>query len=194
MAIDSSQIPPELLAQLRGDLVPLFVAAITFTVGAAAIALAVARRPRDRTLLSFGVTGGLYGVRLLLSVSAAGALLGIGEAPRGLGVAAISYCILVPFVDFLSRLAPVRWRTALRRLAAVDLACAAAGLAILAWRRDPGILDPFFSWLSLLNVALMLLALLRPGETPSWELRRLRTAFSIVAFFVLCENLRGFGS
>src|SRR5258708_7165851 len=187
------QIPPELLAQLRGDLMPLFVAAIMLTVGAASVTLAVARRPRDRALLSFGVTGGLYGIRLLLALHSAGLLFGIGAATRRLWSAAISYCILVPFLDFLSRLAPARWRTALRRLVAVDLACALAGLAFLAWRRDPLALSSFFSWLTLLNVALVLLALLRPGEPPSWELRRLRAAFGIVAFFILCENLRTFG-
>jgi sigma-B regulation protein RsbU (phosphoserine phosphatase) len=187
------QIPPELLAQLQGDLLPLFVAAIMLTVGAAAVTLAVARRPRDRALLSFGVTTGLYGTRLLLSLNSAGVLFGIDAAPRRLCIVAISYCILVPFIDFLSRLAPARWHTALRRLVAVDLACALAGLAFLAWRRDPGALSSFFVWLSLLNLALVLLALLRPGEPPSWELRRLRAAFGIVAFFVLGENLRGFG-
>jgi sigma-B regulation protein RsbU (phosphoserine phosphatase) len=192
MAI-SSQIPPQLLAQLRGDLLPLFVAVITLAVGAASVALAVARRPRHRVLLSFGVTGALYGSRLLLSLNSAGVLFGIDEASGRLWFAAISYCILVPFVDFLSQLAPARWRTTLRRLVAVDLACALAGLAFLAWRRDPGALRSWFSWLAVLNVALVLLALLRPGETPSWELRRLRAAFRIVAFFVLCENLRGFG-
>jgi sigma-B regulation protein RsbU (phosphoserine phosphatase) len=186
-------IPPELLAQLRGDLVPLFVAAITLTAGAVSVILAVARRPWDRALLSFGVTGGLYGIRLLFSLHTAGVLFGMDEAPRRLGVAAISYCILVPFLDFLSRLAPARWRTTLRRLVAVDLVCALAGLAFLAWRRDPWALNAFFSWLSLLNVALVLLALLRPGAPPSWELRRLRAAFRIVAFFILCENLRAFG-
>src|SRR5258708_2815054 len=128
------QIPPELLAQLRGDLMPLFVAAIMLTVGAASVTLAVARRPRDRALLSFGVTGGLYGIRLLLALHSAGLLFGIGAATRRLWSAAISYCILVPFFDFLSRLAPARWRTALRRLVLVDLACALAGLAFLAWR------------------------------------------------------------
>ena len=186
-------IPPELLAQLRGDLLPLFVAAITLTVGTAAIALAVARRPRDRALLSFGVTAELYGVRLLLSLRTAGVLFGIADVPRQLAIEAIGYCILVPFVDFLSRLAPARWRTALRRLVAVDLACAVAGLALLAWRPDAVAQNRFFSWLTLLNVGMVLLALLRPGEPPSWELRRLRTAFRFVAFFVLCENLRGFG-
>ena len=192
MAI-ASQIPPEIVAQLRGDLVPLFVAAITLSLGAVSVTLAVARRPWDRGLLSFGVTGGLYGIRLLLSLRSAGVLYGIDERPRRLVVAAISYCILVPFLDFLSRLAPARWRTTLRRLVAVDLACALAGLAFLAWRRDPGALSAFFSSLSLLNVAMVLLALLRPGEPPSWELRRLRAAFRIVAFFILCENLRAFG-
>ena len=186
-------IPPELLAQLRGDLVPLFVAAIMLTVGAASVALAVARRPRDRALLSFGVTAGLYGTRLLLDLHSAGLLFGIDQGPRRLGFAAISYCILVPFLDFLSRLAPARWHTTLRRLVAVDLACALAGLAFLAWRRDPVTLSPFFSGLALLNVGLVLLALLRPGEPPSWELRRLRAVFRIVAFFILCENLRAFG-
>src|SRR5258708_15842223 len=92
----SPSIPPELLAQLRGDLVPLFVAAITLTVGAACIAVAVARRPRDPALLSFGVTAELYGIRLLLTLRSAGALFGIDAAPRRLAVAAISYCILVP--------------------------------------------------------------------------------------------------
>ncbi|HLX06872.1 MAG TPA: PP2C family protein-serine/threonine phosphatase [Thermoanaerobaculia bacterium] len=192
MAI-APQIPPELLAQLRGDLVPLFVAAITLTLGAASVALAVARRPADRTLLPFGVTAALYGIRLVLSLHSAGVLFGIGERPLRLWIAAISYCILVPFLDFLSRLAPARWRTTLRRLVAVDLACALAGLGFLAWRRDPGALSSFFSWLSLANVALVLLALMRPGEPPSWELRRLRAGFRIVAFFVLCENLRAFG-
>jgi len=186
-------IPPELLAQLRGDLLPLFVAAITLTVGAASIALAVARRPRDRALLSFGVTSELYGIRLLLRLHSAGVLFGIDGASRQLGIEAIGYCILVPFLDFLSRLAPARWRTALRRLLAVDLACAVAGLALLAWRPHAVAQDRFFSWLALLNVAIVLLALLLPGEPPSWELRRLRAAFGIVAFFVLCENLRGFG-
>ena len=80
----SPPIPPEILAQLRGDLVPLFVAAITLTVGTASIALAVARRPRDRALLSFGVTTELYGVRLLLSLRSAGVRFGIDEAPRQL--------------------------------------------------------------------------------------------------------------
>jgi len=191
MAI-AQQIPHEILATLRGDLVPLFVAAIMITVGAASVALAVSRRPRDTTLLSFALAGGLYGIRLLLSLSSAGVLFGIDEAPRRLWIASISYCILVPFVDFLSRLAPTRWRTTLRRLVAIDLACALAGLAFLAWRRDPRTLSSFFSWLSILNVALVLLALLRPGETPTWELRRLRAAFGILAFFVLCENLRSF--
>jgi sigma-B regulation protein RsbU (phosphoserine phosphatase) len=186
-------IPPELVAQLRGDLVPLFVAAITLTVGTASIALAVARRPRDRALLSFGVTAELYGVRLLLSLRTAGVLFGIHGAPRRLAIEAIGYCILVPFLDFLSRLAPARWRTALRRLVAVDLACAVAGLALLAWRPDAVAQSRFFSWLTLLNVGMVLLALLRPGEPPSWELRRLRAAFRIVAFFILCENLRDFG-
>jgi len=187
------QIPPELLAQLRGDLVSLFVAAITLAVGAASIALAVARRPRDRALLSFGVAGGLYGIRLLLNLKSAGVLFGIAAVTRSLGAVAISYCILVPFFDFLSRLAPARWHTALRRLVAVDLACALAGIASLAWRPNPWVLSPFFSWLALLNVALVLLALWRPGEPPSWELRRLRAIFGVVAFFVLCENLRSFG-
>src|SRR5258708_4481737 len=109
-------IPPELLAQMRGDLVSFFVAAITLTVGAASVALAVARRPRDRALLSFGVTAGLYGTRLLLSLHSAGVLFGIDAGPRHLGAAAISYCILVPFFDFLSRLAPARWHTTLRRM------------------------------------------------------------------------------
>lgn len=189
----ASQIPPEVLAKLRGDLMPLFVAAITLTVGAASVTLAAARRPRDRALLSFGVTAGLYGIRLLLALNTAGALFGIDDAARGLCRAAISYCILVPFLDFLSRLAPARWRTTLRRLVAADFACALAGLAFLAWRRVPGALGLFFSGLTLLNVALVLLALWRPGEPPSWELRRLRAAFGIVAFFILCENLRGFG-
>ena len=192
MAI-APQIPPEILARLRGDLMPLFVAAITLTAGAASITLAVARRPRDRALLSFGVTGGLYGIRQLLYLNSAGLLFGIDEAPRRLWIAAISYCILVPFLDFLSQLAPARWRTTLRRLVAVDLACALAGVAFLAWRRDPGTLSSFFSGLALLNVALVLLALLRPGEPPTWELRRLRATFRIVAFFILCENLRAFG-
>jgi sigma-B regulation protein RsbU (phosphoserine phosphatase) len=192
MAI-APQIPPDLLAQLRGDLLPLFVAPIMLTVGAAAVTLAVARRPRDRALLSFGVTGGLYGTRLLLSLNSAGVLFGIDEAPRLLCVVSISYCILVPFLDFLSQLAPARWHTTLRRLVAVDLACALAGLAFLVWRRDPGALNSFFSSLSLLNIALVLLALWRPGEPPSWELRRLRAAFGIVAFFVLGQNLRAFG-
>jgi sigma-B regulation protein RsbU (phosphoserine phosphatase) len=187
------QIPPELLAQLRGDLMPLFVAAITLTVGAAAIALAVSRRPRDRALLSLGVAGGLYGVRQLLLLRSAGVLFGIGATARALGAAAISYCILVPFVDFLSRFTPARWRTPLRRLVAVDLACAIAGLGFLAWRRNPFMLSAFFSWLALLNVGLVLLALVRPGEPPSWQLRRLRAAFGVVAFFILCENLRAFG-
>jgi phosphoserine phosphatase RsbU/P len=186
------QIPPELVAQLRGDLMSLFVAAITLTVGAAAVALAVARRPRDRALLSFGASGALYGIRLLLSLNSAGMLFGIAKAPRNLAVAAISYCILVPFFDFLSRLAPARWRTTLRRLVAVNLACALAGLAFLAWRREPSALGPFFSGLVLVNVGMVLLALWRPGEPPSWELRRLRAAFGIVAFFILCENLRDF--
>ncbi len=187
------QIPPALVAQLRGDLVPLFVAAVTLTVGAASITLALARRPRNRALLSFGATAVLYGVRLLLTLHSAGLLFGIAEAPRRLGAMSISYSILVPFLDFLSRLAPVRWRPALRRLVAVDWACAVAGVGFLAWRRDAETLSPFFSWLSLFNVALVLLALLRPGEPPSWELRRLRAAFRVVAFFVLCENLRAFG-
>ncbi|HVR08015.1 MAG TPA: PP2C family protein-serine/threonine phosphatase [Thermoanaerobaculia bacterium] len=187
------QIPPQLLAELRGDLLPLFVAAIALTVGAASVALAVAGRPRDRTLLFFGVTGGLYGIRLLLSLNSAGTLFGIAAGPRRLCIAAISYCILVPFVDFLSRLAPARWHTALRRLIAADLACALAGLAFLAWRRDPRPQSLFFSALALLNVAVVLLALLRPGEPPTWELRRLRTAFGVFAFFVLCDNLRAYG-
>ena len=178
-------ISPELLAQLRGDLVPLFVAAIMLTVGTGAIALAVARRPRDRTLLSFGVTVELYGVRLLLSLRSAGVLFGLDAAPRQLAIAAIGYCILVPFLDFLSRLAPARWRTALSRLVAFDLACAVAGLAWLAWRPHAVVLNVFFSWLAVFNVGMVLLALLRPGEPPSWELRRLRTVFRIVAFFVL---------
>jgi sigma-B regulation protein RsbU (phosphoserine phosphatase) len=186
-------IPPELLAQLRGDLVPLFVAAITLTVGTASIALATARRPRDRALLSFGVTAELYGVRQLLSLHSAGLLFGIADGPRQLTIAAIGFCILVPFLDFLSRLAPARWRRTLRRLVAVDLACAVAGLALLAWRPAAVPLNRVFSWLTLLNVGMVLLALLRPGEPPSWELRRLRAAFRVVAFFVLCENLRGFG-
>jgi phosphoserine phosphatase RsbU/P len=153
----------------------------------------VARRPRDRALLSFGVTAELYGVRLLLSLRSAGVLFGIANGPRQLAIEAIGYCILVPFLDFLSRLAPARWRTALRRLVAVDLACAVAGLAWLAWRPHTVVQNIFFSWLALFNVGMVLFALLRPGEPPSWELRRLRTAFRIVAFFVLCENLRGFG-
>ena len=102
MAI-APQIPPEILARLRGDLMPLFVAAITLTAGAASVTLAVARRPRDRALLSFGVTGGLYGIRQLLYLNSAGLLFGIDEAPRRLWIAAISYCILAPFLDFLSR-------------------------------------------------------------------------------------------
>lgn len=193
MVVIAPQIPPELLAQLRGDLMPLFVAAITLTAGAAAVVLAVARRPWDRALLSFGVTGGLYGIRQLLYLNSAGLLFGIDDGPRRLWIAAIAYCILVPFLDFLSQLAPARWRTTLRRLVAVDLACALAGLAFLAWRRDPVALSSFFSGLALLNVALVLLALLRPGEPPTWELRRLRATFRIVAFFILCENLRAFG-
>lgn len=192
MATDP-QIPPAVLAELRGYLLPLFVAAITLTVGVASVALAAARRPRDRTLLSFGVTGALYGIRLLLTVDGAGLLFGIGESARRLAIAAISYCILVPFVDFLARLAPVRWRAALGRLVAVDAACAVAGIAFLAWRRDAATLGSVFSSLSLLNVGLVLLALALPGEPPSWELRRLRAAFRVVAFFVLCENLRPFG-
>jgi sigma-B regulation protein RsbU (phosphoserine phosphatase) len=190
--VPAPQIPPVLLEQLRGDLVRLFVAAITLTVGTASIALAAARRPRDRTLLSFGVMAELYGIRLLLSLNLAGLLFGIDGAPRRLCILAIAYCILVPFLDFLSRLAPARWHTALRRLLAVDLASAVAGLASLAWR-NPFVLSGYFSWLSLLNVGLVMLALLRPGEPPSWELRRLRAAFGFFAFLVLCENLRAFG-
>src|SRR5260370_36824733 len=96
----SPAIPPEILAQLRGDLMPLFVAAITLTVGAASIAVAVARRPRDRALLSFGVTAELYGIPLLLSLHSAGVLFRLDAAPRSFGLLALSLFILGPFFAF----------------------------------------------------------------------------------------------
>ncbi len=188
-----TEISPALWRSLRADVLPIAFGVINLGIAAVCLALALARRRRDPSLLAYGACGALYGGRLLVSTTAARALFGLDPRLRAYLIAVLSYFILAPLALFLEQLVSARWRPVLRRLWQLDLGFGVVASAIEVARRSPHSLNGVSSLWVLANLLVIVLALALPGETASWELRRLRTSFLAAGVFILGENLHGLG-
>jgi sigma-B regulation protein RsbU (phosphoserine phosphatase) len=187
--------PPDAFrAELRADILPGTLGVLLLGLAVAGIAVLALSRRRDIALAAFPLCTGLYGFRLLATSHAAYLLFGVPATASRIAFAVTSHLLLPAFSIFCGALLPVRWRRAVNGMAVATGGFAAVAIVWETVNREPGALARWESAFVLASVLLLLAFIVRPGETPSWELRRLRIAFAVLFVFVAGENLRGIGA
>jgi sigma-B regulation protein RsbU (phosphoserine phosphatase) len=177
---------------LRADLLAVAIGFTTLGLGLAAGLLAAARRRADDgSLLYLSLFAGGYGLRLLLSSTAAALLF---APPSGLWrhlLPAITYLLPVPALLFFRQVLGERGRRFLSRAWQINLLFAAAAVAYEAWRRVPWAASTANSILMVLWLSVLLALLVRPCADADFH--RLRLAFAAFGIGVLGENLHSLG-
>lgn len=194
--LQAGQSLPETLEQaratLREDAAGLLLGILLIAIGSFATLLFCFRwRPKDSTLLSFGLFSGLYGVRLLAERPTMWFLIDAPESFwRQLG-AAVTYVILIPASLFFLQTVfkgwglPVRWI-----VGAVAVFATWATLSDI-WQRTPETAMLANHILVITVVAASLTALFLPRRKVDAEVRALRIGFLTLGVLALHENLVG---
>jgi sigma-B regulation protein RsbU (phosphoserine phosphatase) len=177
---------------LRAELLAVAIGFTTLGLGLAAGLLAAARRRADDgSLLYLALFAGGYGLRLLLSSTAAALLF---APPSGLWrylLPAITYLLPVPALLFFRQVLGERGRRFLSCAWQINLLFAAAAVAYEAWRRAPWAASAANSLLMVLWLSVLLALLVRPCADADFH--RLRLAFAVFGISVLGENLHSLG-
>jgi len=112
-----ADIEPYLRAQLQDDATSLIAATVILTMAVLAIAVHFLRRKSgERLLLWFGLSAGLYGVRMLSHTWAAVLTFGGTERLWRFVVAFVDYAILIPFVLAVEEIYGRGWKSSVRVL------------------------------------------------------------------------------
>jgi phosphoserine phosphatase RsbU/P len=141
-------------------------------------------RRRESSLLYFGLSAALYGVRLFLEVAQQ-----FGSTP----VLVITLFLPIPLVLFTVETVAPNWKRAAWWIVAADLACAAIALGtrLLGLKPTlPWIINSVVVLLSIPLWAAMVIFSRRPADRDLWMLRAGLTVFFL---FVVYTNLIGLG-
>lgn len=186
-------LPPELQAALRADALPVLFGGVLLAGGILCILFGLTRRPRNTAFVGLGLSGGLYGARLLVASRTAVEVFGLSATASRWATVVISYVIVPPFLLFFASLLAGAWKRRLRALLWVNAAFAAVALGAEGYLGRPGAASNASSILVLITLALLLAAVVKAEGFSRWEARRLRAAFLCMATFAALENLRGLG-
>jgi sigma-B regulation protein RsbU (phosphoserine phosphatase) len=180
-------------ATLRHEAAGALLGTVFSMVGLCAIILSQFRRPqRDLTLVSFGVFCSLYGVRLLAGLTSVQVVIG-RELPWAFLATFITYVIGIPATVFYIQLLGPGWRSSLRVLFWLSIAFACVAVFSDVLQGEPFTMRVPNAVLVIAGGAVMLINLFRPGVPVSPDLWALRGGFTILAVFLLVENLRSLG-
>ena len=177
-----------------GELAGTLIGAGLAVLGCAA-ALASLLRPRRgiHLLLAFGLTSGLYGIRLLAFQAPVRAAFGDTWVPWPYLIACVTYLINIPLVYFVEGIIGPGWKNSTRWVRRAVIAFAVAAILIdLAWAR-PGAATAANSWLVLILVSIAL-----GHGLYAWRFARVQTVLTdrivvlgaaVFAAFIINENV-----
>src|SRR4051812_36120517 len=110
-------IPPEVVAALRADVLPVVIGILVTATGlAVGVLVLLRRRTGDRAALGFALFAIGYGVRLLGSTFPIGLLFSLSPRLWAYLQADLTYLLPIPFLLFVEQLRGSGWRSSLRRL------------------------------------------------------------------------------
>jgi phosphoserine phosphatase RsbU/P len=182
----------DLRSMLREDAVGLFLGVLLMVTGLLTEALAVVLRRRALSLAWLGAFSLLYGFRLLIRTGTFGLYLDVAHTTWEYIDAAVTYAVPVPIV-FFARASFPAWR----RFWTIG-ASGLTAFAVYAIASD-AILDQPYSAATANNIIAIAFFIgvvgwmLRPGQTPSRELRTVRIGTLSVSAAAVADNLRGMG-
>jgi sigma-B regulation protein RsbU (phosphoserine phosphatase) len=173
---------------LRGDLLPFAVGMLLLTAGVASLAAGLFRHSSRTTLLHFGGFCALYGLRLAASTEPARLLVDAPPIFWSWLHASVTYLILVPANLFFAHFFGGPWLRVFRGVAIVQGVFAVVAIGIGAVTGRPRAAVSLNAYLVLINQALAIWAVIRPGVPITRELRVVRMAYLVWAVFILNEN------
>jgi phosphoserine phosphatase RsbU/P len=169
------------------DLVRMLSGVLIAAAGAVAFLLFLFRiRRREFALLYFGLSAGLYGVRLFIEGSA-----GFLDSQHRLDLL-ITLVAPIPLTLFFAETTGGRWKKAVYWVIGAISVVAATGVVRALMHRDEG-LRIINNILVLVVVPLMLPLLFIPFRAPDRNIRVLRIGFLVFVVFVIYTNLVSVG-
>jgi phosphoserine phosphatase RsbU/P len=182
------------IAILRRDLAEIVAATFLGALGLAALALfAFRRRSSDTTLLAFCAFALMYSVRLLATTALVPYVIGGGEQAWVFFRSLLTYALLVPGVMFAEGLLGAGWHGSLRWVRRVTLVVAPAAILGMFVTGQPEWAMRVNSFVVLAFLAATALASLKRPTAPLIGFAPARIGLSVMAVFVVAENLRGMG-
>ena len=169
------------------DLARLLFGVLIAASGALALLLFLFRiRRRELALLYFGLSAGLYGVRLFIEGSA-----GFLDPQHRLDLL-MTLVAPIPLMLFVAETTGGRWKKAVYWVIGAISVVAATGVVRALMHRDEG-LRIINNILVLVIVPLMLPLLFIPLRSPDRNIRVLRIGFLVLVVFVIYTNLVSVG-
>lgn len=185
-----SSTPIQLRAQLRADLGQVVLAVLFASVGVAVLILAgLRRRFKDLSLVSFGLCGVLYGVRLFSSSGTTSLLFDVPPILWVYTTAFITYFIPVPFVVFLEQFMGRGWKSSIRRLWQLQALYAAVAIPLSGFRHNPWEAGGWNSSLVILIIVVIFGNLFHMLPRLAGELKVFWAGVTIFMIFILNANL-----
>lgn len=167
------------------DTLRFAVAVLIMASGALSLGFFFGRiRRRDYALLYFGLTAGLYGLRLFLEVSG-----------RAGGTADLLISLFLPSVLslFIAETVARTWRKVAWWVAAAFLAPAVFGVAMLLAHRSPRLALTAIGIVVLLSIPVFVLASFFPRQRTGHDLQIVRAGLSVFLLFAVYESLMSLG-
>jgi sigma-B regulation protein RsbU (phosphoserine phosphatase) len=182
--------PIDLRAQLRADVGQILLAVLFVSVGVAVLILAgLRRRFKDLSLVSFGVCGVLYGVRLFSSSGTTPLLFDVPPILWVYTTAFITYAIPVPFVVFLEQFMGRGWKSSIRRLWQLQGLYAVVAIPLSGFRHNPWEAGGWNNSLVILIIVVIFGNLFHMVPRLAGELKVFWAGVTIFMIFILNANL-----
>jgi sigma-B regulation protein RsbU (phosphoserine phosphatase) len=174
---------------LRTDAPAVLLGVLILIAGAVSCLLFALRpRPRDSALLYFGISAGVYGLRLIATTGLVRQALPGTSAAWNWIIWVVNFTIFIPFTFFFINTVAPQWRRASRWIIGIALGEAVFGIAAHAMGagRAAGAAYSIEVVLYLPLLALMLFVPRRPAERELWVIR---TGFLVAFTFAVYTNL-----
>jgi len=179
---------------LQGYFWNVVLAVVASAAGLAAMAISIFRwNRRDRSMLAFGATSLLYGLRLLVETQLG--LYGGTAPPQALLflTAFFTYIIGVPLSAFLLDLFGPGWRNSMLWVYRAAILFACAGILSDLILATPFSLDRLNNVLVIVWACVVLVNAFLPGVKRTQELRVVLVGFLVLVGFAVNENLVSLG-